>query len=228
MTIFTSPTGTKFKFNSRRDVIYEMLELTGYFEEGVILRAEEQLKKRPGTVIDVGANIGTVCIELATRFPDCQFHAFEPVPLAFDELETNIALNGYTNIKTHNIALSDKSEQLIGEDPSPLYSYGHICLLPEIDDLRDTRPNVTTTYDAVTLDSYNFQDVSLIKIDVEGMEYNVLKGALDTIERCSPMVILECWDRDWFVDHRNKLLDFIKDIGYSELLVLGEDIVFTR
>jgi hypothetical protein len=66
--------------------------------------------------------------------------------------------------------------------------------------------------------------VSLIKIDVEGMELEVIEGAVDTINRCSPMLIFEAWDTDWFAVHRTKVMQFVESLGYS-LTVMNDDII---
>ena len=223
--IYTSPTGTKYDLQDRRDVIYEVLQDTGYFEEDIIIIIENHLRYNPGAVIDVGANIGTVCIELATRFRNLQFHAFEPLDLAYKELENNITLNGYTNIKPYNVALSDCIETLIGEDPQPIYAYGHISLKPHINVLRNSVPHFVTSYNAVPLDLYEFKDVSVLKIDVEGMEINVLRGAVNTIQRCRPMIIFEAWGNDWFIEERKKVVDFVRSLGYNLNLNYGDNII---
>jgi len=223
--IYTSPTGTKYDLQDRVDVIYKVLQDTGYFEDYIIDIIEAHLRQNPGTVIDVGANIGTVCIELATRFQDLQFHAFEPLDLAYKELENNIVLNGYTNIKSYNIALSDCIETLIGEDPQPIHAFGHIALKHHINVLRNTIPHCVTSYNAVTLDSFDFKNVSVLKIDVEGMEINVLRGAVDTIQQYRPMIIFEAWGSDWFVEERKKVVDFVRSLGYNLNLNYGDNII---
>lgn len=71
-----------------------------------------------------------------------------------------------------------------------------------------------------TLDSYNFNDVNYIKIDVEGDELSVLKGAKQTLARCRPLIILEQNNvvedfkkgtkfqaRDWLLDNNYKVVD---------------------
>jgi len=74
-----------------------------------------------------------------------------------------------------------------------------------------------------TLDSYNFQDVDIIKIDVEGFEYDVLLGATDTIERCKPVVQVEMV---YGQPHRfgrsvHDILKFFEDRGYKMTLSDG-------
>ena len=225
--IYTSPTGTKYKLQDRQDIIYTVLQDTGYFEEHLINVAEEYLRNVPGNVVDVGANIGAICIELATRFRDIEFYAFEPLNLAFSELQTNIALNNYTNIKAYNVALSDCDEILTGENPSPGHSFGHVALKHDINVLRDSVPSEFAEYPATTLDSFQFENISVLKIDVEGMEIYVLKGAIDTIKRCRPLIIFEAWGADWFKEERQKVIDFVLGLGYELDFRFGDNIIAT-
>jgi hypothetical protein len=70
------------------------------------------------------------------------------------------------------------------------------------------------------LDSFNFDTVDLIKIDVEGHEYQVVKGALKTIQRCRPAVVVEIsyegklLDHDLSADHK-KTVGLIESLGYQ-------------
>lgn len=227
--IFTSPTGTKFKLRERRDIIYQVLQQYGYFEDDMINESTAYLKMHSGDVIDIGANIGTYCIELATRFPDRNFYAFEPIAVTYDELQDNIALNRYTNIKTHCLAIGNNKGVIEAEFPNPNYELGHITLKNEINKLRlGYYPEYPTAiYNITTLDSFQFDNISLLKIDVEGMEYEVLEGAVDTITRCRPMIIFEAWTTDWFVDQRKNLIDFVKDLNYKLNLDYGDNIIAT-
>ena len=229
MTLFTSPTGVKYQINDRQDIIYEVLQQYGYFETELIQLSIEHLTKFPGVIVDVGANIGTYCLELAVKFPECKIYAFDPIIPTYEELQANIALNGFTNIEAYRLGLGDKECELEAEDPDRSGSYGGLTLLTEIDRIRGGHGffNNTAVYQIKTLDSFNLSDVSLIKIDVEGMEFEVIQGAVETINRCSPMILFEAWDRDWFAEHRSKLMRFTESLGYN-LIVMNDNIIAVK
>ena len=223
MKIFVSPTNTKFIINDRRDVIYDVLQEYSFFEKHNIQEAIKHLNDNPGIVLDVGANIGTFCCEIAAAFPSYTIHAFEPVPLAFSELEDNIKLNEFKNIITHNIGISDNYGLVEGQTPDSKGSFGHITLSEKVEKLRSNSIiHNKTLYEVSTLDSFNFENVSLIKIDVEGMEHEVFLGAVDTIKRCRPVIIFEAWNRDWFYEKRNQLLEFVESLDYT-VTTMGDD-----
>lgn len=90
-------------------------------------------------------------------------------------------------IHTHNEGL--------GESPGSFQmehhpnNAGHNCILTE--DRKDKTNYTLHTVTVNTLDSYNFENVDIIKVDVEGYEFPVLKGGEQTIRRCRPIVQLE-------------------------------------
>lgn len=223
MKIFVSPTNTKFIINDRSDVIYDVLQENSFFDAHNIQAAINHLKDNTGIVLDIGANIGTFCCEIASIFPSYTIHAFEPVSLTFSELEENIKLNNFKNIVTHNIGISDNSGVVEGQTPHIKGSFGHITLSEQVEKLRSNNViHNKTSYKVATLDSFNFEDVSLIKIDVEGMEYEVFLGAVDTIKKCRPVIIFEAWNRDWFYEKRKKLLEFVQSLDYT-ITPMGDD-----
>ena len=195
------------------------------YSNGEITVLKKIATMNPTLIIDGGANVGDYSVMANQIMPDCKIYAFDPVVPTYAELEENIRLNGFTNIESYRIGLGDKECELESEDPNTKGSYGCISLLDKIHQIRgDTDFPKTAIYQIRTLDSFNLSDVSLIKIDVEGMELEVIEGALDTINRCSPMLIFEAWNLDWFAEHRIKLMKFVESLGYS-LTAVADDFV---
>jgi FkbM family methyltransferase len=91
------------------------------------------------------------------------------------------------NIVTHNVGLGETAGSFQMEHHPN--NAGHNCILT--DDRKEKTKYDLHTVTVNTLDSYNFEDVDVIKVDVEGYEYAVLKGAVQTINRCRPVVQLE-------------------------------------
>lgn len=162
----------------------------GSFEGGESTFVTSILRQTPHPVImDVGANIGTHAIAWAKAVPDATCYAFEPVPANRALLERNVA--------RHTL-----SERVFCE-PQALGADNGTAMLHECDDaayssLRDTgRRPVTNIYEVpvTTIDSYildhGLPAVDLIKIDVEGLEDDVLRGAERTIERFHPHLFVE-------------------------------------
>jgi FkbM family methyltransferase len=133
-------------------------------------------------VFDVGANVGEFSIEARRELPVATIHSFEPHPRSFDRL---LELNTDQLIHPHCLALSEK----IGE--VAMYQYGaegdgsHInSLIPNARfptrfgyQSREIKVRTTTLDDFC--ESQNISRIDLLKLDVEGVELSVLRGAAD-------------------------------------------------
>jgi FkbM family methyltransferase len=164
-------------------LIGRSLELYGEFAE-----SENKVMfhfVRPGdTVVDVGANVGTVTLALARRVgPTGVVHAFEPQPVIHRLLVRSLELNGLHNVRTHAVALGAQSG-VIGVpdiDPNRPGNFGAAKLGGDAGALTSV----------VTLDGFNLPACRLLKIDAEGMDFEVLKGAEQTVRRHEPYVYME-------------------------------------
>ena len=77
-------------------------------EMDFILGYYKSISKKPGNLIDIGANIGTSIIYFRDRIgEDCSFYAVEPVTENYKLLKTNCELNGFGDIKSFRIGISD-------------------------------------------------------------------------------------------------------------------------
>lgn len=150
------------------------------------------------TVIDIGANFGTYSLGLAPYVGERgKVHAFEPQRIIFNMLAGSVALNALTNVYCHNMAVGEEegSVEIPQFDYSKPLNFGSIEFGPE------QREALTQAreYDAAraehvpltTVDRFNFERVDLMKIDAEGMELEVLRGAMETIRRCRPVMYVE-------------------------------------
>ncbi|MBB4634964.1 FkbM family methyltransferase [Longimicrobium terrae] len=138
---------------------------------------------RPGGVaLDVGANAGAYALLMGQWMrPGGRVFAFEPSPAAFDGLSRHVALNGLSDVVTPvRAAASDQG------GTAALIGAGH----HGTSRLAAAGERGTETVDTVTIDSFcATQRISptLIKIDVEGFELEVLRGARETIARMDPL-----------------------------------------
>jgi FkbM family methyltransferase len=145
---------------------------------------------RPGDrCVDVGANVGVHTVRLARLVgPSGEVIAIEPDPDVVRRTNRNIALNGVANVRVVAAAASEQAGQTRLFRPSPQdTNRARASLLPH--------PYLTGTAAAVPVvtvdDVCAGQPVSLIKIDVEGHEAAVVRGAADTIRKCAPSVVFE-------------------------------------
>ena len=98
------------------------------------------------------------------------------------------SMNIVANINVHEVALTNRNTGTIGIQDHPEHG-GHNFAVYTTTQIKKSQHIVDVP--ARTIDSYNFEDVDAIKIDVEGSELFVIEGAKDTIDRCRPSVQVE-------------------------------------
>ncbi len=172
----------------------------------------------PGdTVVEVGAHIGALTLPLARRVgPSGRIEAFEPQQALFQMLCGNLALNRLDNVTCHQAGAS---------------ACGGVLRLPPLDYEQDGNfGGVSLSADATgpvvpirTIDSLDLPACRLIKIDVEGMEADVVRGARETFERHRPILYIE-GDRS---DTTPDCVRLIREAGYRLYLhlppLVGDD-----
>lgn len=162
---------------------------------------------KPGDIVaDVGANIGGHTIGLSQLTgPTGRVLAFEPQPIIFQTLCANLSLNSLTNVDTFHCGLGDATDII----HIPLYRYDQPFNYAGIGLNRQSQQG--TPVDVKTLDDvFRYPRLKLIKIDVEGMEEHVLRGARQCIERFQPVLYLEN-DR---ADRSEALIELLLSMGY--------------
>lgn len=166
------------------------------------------------TVFDVGANRGIVSCYFATMAKIV--HSFEPSYEAGKLAKNNIELNGFSNITWNRVGVAEKSGKRTFYDCG-IENSGHNSFYYQKED----KPELSYDVDIITLDEYcdanSIKDIDILKIDVEGYEPNVIKGARRLLKNSSVKTIfLEIsptieGDKDSFVE----MLKIIQEYGYS-------------
>jgi len=192
-----------FFVNKEKDTIL------GHHAKGIFYESEELAIIAThfpvgGVYIDIGTNVGNHAIYVAKFLHAAQVHAVEPNPLALEILEANIYLNRLENvIDMSQLGVGVGAERMSGLSMNtPETNLGGARMVEGTGDLE--------VYRADEL----FADVTpdMIKIDVEGMEVQVLEGLSGILERCRPKMFIE-------VDNQNNaaVLQWIERNDYEIL-----------
>ena len=160
---------------------------------------------RPGDlVVEAGANFGahTVAMSQMVGEQGC-IVAFEPQRLVFQTMVANVAINSLLNVVTVQAGLGAQPGVIKVPVLNPVkgHNFGGFNI-----GNHNTGENVPVQ----TIDGLNLNRCRLIKVDVEGMECEVLEGAQDTIARLQPVLYVEN-DR---VEHSRRLITLIQSFGY--------------
>lgn len=141
-------------------------------------------------VIDIGANIGYTTVVMANIVGESgAVYSFEPLRIVFQQLCGNVFLNGLTNVLAMPYALGDVDNVNTCMTPVDYFA-------PWVN-IMDTSVGGTEGEWVVmrTLDSFKFDKISFIKIDVQGFEKAVLNGAKNHIMTFRPVMYVEIEDR---------------------------------
>jgi FkbM family methyltransferase len=171
-----------------------------------VLRALYRLADalRPEVFVDVGAHLGYYAVRMAKR---CErVVAFEPNPISRAKLARNVALNGLDNVSVLPYACGEGSYRarlwLAGSGSTLLEGY-----------VRGESAEV----EVVPLDEV-VERADIVKIDVEGYDWQVLKGMERLIEEQRPTIIIEHHDfRHYRTSHYPLIKEFLRGRGYMEV-----------
>jgi FkbM family methyltransferase len=190
--------------------------IVGAYEPGCVSALREHLSE--GSVcVDVGANLGYFSILMSQLVGKRgRIIAFEPMPDTVQTLRENIDVNRLENVIVIEAAASDKSgsvQLLSGASERAAKTASMVGYRLE-------GPARTTLARSLCIDDYfagstPFPD--LIKIDVEGAELVVLKGARETIARSRPTLIVEI--HGWGSPESHEVLDLLSEFGYSAKII---------
>lgn len=140
----------------------------------------------PGSVvIDIGAFIGTHSVSFARKTgPKGFVYCLEPQRTAFNILSANLALNNLYNVKCFNVAAGEKKGMafLPVLDPSRPQNFGALSI---------DRYNQGEPVPIIAIDDLALKNCHLMKIDIEGYEARVLRGAKKTITKFEPVLYVE-------------------------------------
>lgn len=200
-----------FKVNLRRGSASTQSVLSGKLDADV-LHAVEEFVRDGQVAVDIGANVGLVSLLLGKKVgKGGRVHAFEPGPPFFARLKRNIALNReYKSVfSLYRVGLSDQGCVLKWqEDP---HHPGRGSLQGPL----GTEVPVTTLDEVI---QGGWQRLDFIKVEVEGMEGEVLRGAAKTLQRYRPVILFESlmeFEQYRGTPVRKELALFLKGLGYQ-------------
>lgn len=172
-----------------------------------------------GLVLDVGANTGFYALLAASARRDTRIIAFEPAPQVKPLLDRNVSLNGFRDrITTMPIALSDQpgARELF----IPLQNHGLVESSASLEREFKRQHSASIRVETDTIDGFlrthghkRLPAVSIIKIDVEGHEAAVIRGAATTIREHRPLLFVEVLPRA----DLDGLTAFLHDNAYRDV-----------
>jgi FkbM family methyltransferase len=180
--------------------------------------------------LDIGSNIGFWSVELCNKFK--HVYAFEPHPENNECYKKN--LNQYNNYTLYEIAVSNVSNKIlelyVSPDECGNASLNNFGVMEGTTDRKIEAVSLKTISVKVEkIDDYNLKDIGFIKVDCQNHEQEVVEGAIQTIDKYSPVLCLELPVRNKKeIDYRNNMIEYLKKYNYILRGSSGKETLFTR
>jgi FkbM family methyltransferase len=199
------------------DIAYGIAR-NGLVEQEETFLVQNILKQLPDdfTLLDIGANTGYYGIMSSYMFPNSEAYSFEPLKSHCEVIKESAYLNRLSNIDINEYALGEDEEErdihMAGSGTTFIQTF-----------TQNTHEKISMSIKKLdnVVKSKNIKNIKFIKIDVEGFEFEVIKGAKNTIELFKPVLFVEiCHTKDgrdglFKNDNFNKTIDLIEQFGYK-------------
>ncbi|MFO7772801.1 MAG: FkbM family methyltransferase [Dehalococcoidia bacterium] len=195
--------GSLMRLNIDDKGVARELALEGIRERLCTETIQKQLRNGD-CVLDIGANIGYYCLmESRLVGKTGKVYAIEPVPYNMNRLRENIELNGYSNVETFQIAIGErdgKASLYLSDHPNWCSFYPPRVVKGEVE------------VDVLSLDSFteNKRMPDMIRMDVEGFEYEILEGMPGILGSGAPL--------KYFVEFHPDMMGRERAIQFLEIL----------
>lgn len=182
-----------------------MFEGVNYLPEYKLLKKIVIKIPKDYVYVDVGANIGTMIWQLADRCG--HIYAFEPMPKLNTIIKDSAVYNKFDKLTLYNTAVGSKAGkvQMVDNDNSSVLSGASVT------------DGITIEVTTLDTELKSINKIDFIKIDVEGFEWEVLKGAVDTIQKHKPALLVELHPiflKNYGLDFRS-VISFLEDHNYK-------------
>jgi FkbM family methyltransferase len=197
------------------------------FHEFNEMRFLNRYLKEDMIFVDVGANQGEFSLFASKRLRKGVVLAFEPLSFFYERLAFNISLNNIKNIKAFRLGLSDHSAEvpIYCNANNELEHEGLASLYP-----LDEKDQITEVISLVELDKvvmlHGIKKIDFIKIDVEGSEWAVLRGAEHVLRKFKPLLLVELNDETSArVGYKvTEMLEWLKQFGYEAFQIVRNEL----
>jgi len=197
-TVEITHDGRRFEFDAgaEGDFIRRQIVQTGRFFEQALLEYIRLTWPSQRCILDIGANFGNHTLFFSAFLEHESIVCFEPCKETFGLLRANVGEKAIL----HNVALGEREALGRGE----VREEGNAGTFTVCEDHLGDIP-------IQTLDSYELENVTLMKVDAEWMELAVIRGGLQTIEKCLPVIFAEGADQAYI----EPIVDLLGPLGYS-------------
>ncbi|MEO9070116.1 MAG: FkbM family methyltransferase [Ginsengibacter sp.] len=198
----------KYSIINTHDSVGRDLFFDGIYEPRTIRIIEKNLSEGD-VMIDAGANIGAISLPIAKK-KNVTIFGFEPAHHIYKTLQKNIVINKLKNMKALPLALSNEAGEVDFYESDRVHGWSGIVKIDSF--LHYKVP--ATTLDSFTKEN-NIEEIAVLKVDVQGWEYFVLKGAEELINQKKIKNII--FEFEWWAEKNAGL-----DMGAAQNFLLSK------
>lgn len=160
-------------------------------------------------VIDIGANVGSVSLYIAKKYPNVKIYSYEAHPINYQNLIRNISHNNITNIVAHNLAVSHTDGDLVNITLSPNNTGSSSIFKSAKTDNEFLNFNIETISLDTIISTNNIEKVKFLKIDCEGSEFDILENykQVNSVEIVNMSVEIHT-----FMEHKGKNVNSLVEL----------------
>ena len=239
--------GIKYHIYNPNDTIEDCCDKSWQWADDTYQKITQMIEEKTLThLVNLGAHIGTLSLPLSLHLD--KVTAIEAYPPTYKKLVKNIELNNIKNIKTSNVAVGNSNEvaYFMSEDADFIQGDGKIgkmmnnvgglhCFSQSDIDNNIRHASLTDKKykcNYSRLDDLEVDNFDIMLIDVEGTEFEALKGAKNKILKNKPILIIEIWPDDKRLAEnmpttKQQIIEYVESLGYKSINEgLFEDNIF--
>ena len=227
----------KYIIKNDNDLIQKFLHDKKQWNNIILITIGQLIKKfNLKHFLNIGCHIGTVALPLC-KYID-KVTAIEAYPPTFKHLEEHIKINNIKNIQAFNLAIGDENKKIYFLNDKNIRIRNntggmHVITEDDISNKRLSSDIHSKKYsnEMKKLDDLNISNFDILLADVEGKEYELLKGATNKIKMHKPIIIMEIWNNNKRNIERmqtttDEIINYIINLGYKLTKQFGDNYIF--
>lgn len=236
--------GIRYVIHNKNDYIQNTLLNGKQWNEKIInLIKKYILKRKLSHFLNIGSHIGSVCLPLSLHIK--KVTAIEAYPATYNHLCENIQLNNLSNINTINIAVGNTEEDIYFMSTDKICPVEHINRVINNtggmhvfteNDIKNNIRSANLTDKKIKnkvnkLDNLQIEHFDIMLVDIEGLEYEFLLGAEQSIKQYKPIIIIEIWNNnkrklEKMKQSQEEVIKYIISLNYRLIQKIEEDFIF--
>ena len=227
----------KYIIKNENDLIQKSLLNNIQWNNNILFIIGQLIKKfNLKHFLNIGCHIGTVALPISKYIE--KVTAIEAYPLTFEHLEEHIKINNIENIQVFNLAIGDENKKIYFLDNENIRiknNTGGMHVITD-DDISNKRlsSNIHSkkySNEMKKLDDLNISNFDILLADVEGKEYEVLKGGKNKIIKYKPIIIVEIWNNnkrnlESMQTTNDEIINYVINLGYKLIKQIGDNYIF--